>query len=172
MTETAYGQPTSYNPLSKIDYRFSLQRAPATVFNIQRVIIPSLSLPSADFQTPFSNLPMHGDKIQFSEFSIDFQLDENMQNYKEIFNWMSSLGFPKDHTQHAKALQSGPGRADRLYSDGTLTILNSAKNSNVVINFYDMWPTSISQLDFDTTLGDTEYLNVNVGFMFSRFDFA
>ncbi len=171
MTETAYGQPQSYNPLSKINYKFMIKRLPAVNYNVQKVNIPSVQLPPATMATPFVDMPMHGDKIQFGELNVDFLLDENFQNHKEIFTWMKELGFPKSHSQHANALNKKIGTGEGLYSDATLTILNSARNKNVEIIFYNLWPTGLSSLDFDLTIEQVDYLNVSASFAYTSYDF-
>jgi hypothetical protein len=36
-----------------------------------------------------------GDKILFEDFSLRFLVDENLENYMEIHNWIRGLGFPE-----------------------------------------------------------------------------
>ena len=57
-----------------------------------------------------------------------------------------------------------------LFSDATLTVLNSAMNPNRYIRFKDCFPTSISDIPFDTTLSDVDYVETTATFKFRMFD--
>ena len=45
-----------------------------------------------------------------------------------------------------------------LYSDATLTLYNSADNPNFKVEFKDLFPTSLSPLQFDSQQGEVQYL--------------
>ena len=59
---------------------------------------------------------------------------------------------------------------DKVFSDATLTVLNSAMNPNRYIRFKDCFPTSISDVPFDTTLSDVDYVETTATFKFRMFD--
>jgi len=167
-----FSQPDNYNPLSEVNFKFMLKRAPAMTYTGQKVALPSLTLPMVNQPTQFVDIPRHGDKISFEPLTLDFLIDEDLQNYKEIFNWMVELGFPENHGQHARALSKAKGSGEGLYSDATLSILNSAKNVNHNVIFHDVWPTSLSSLNFDLTTSESNYLFCTATFAYSLFTFA
>ena len=41
------------------------------------------------------DLPIPGDKMEFEDLNVRFLVDENLENYMEIQNWMRGLGFPE-----------------------------------------------------------------------------
>ena len=43
--------------------------------------------------------PVPGDKINYHSLDISFLVDENLNNYKELHDWISGLGFPSNHQQ-------------------------------------------------------------------------
>ena len=59
---------------------------------------------------------------------------------------------------------------ERVYSDGTLTVMNSAMNPNLVVNFTNMYPSTISELPFMTTQNDVDYIEATITFKFQKFD--
>ena len=57
-----------------------------------------------------------------------------------------------------------------LYSDGTLQILTSSDNIQYNVKFRDMFPISLSDINFDATDTDIQYFTANVTFKYSIYD--
>ena len=51
-------------------------------------------------------------------------------------------------------------------SDATLTILNSASNPNMSIEFEDAFPTSLADLQFDVRATDIDYIEAQCTFRY------
>jgi hypothetical protein len=85
-------QPTNLNYLSQLGFRFSIKKLPNVNYFCQKVSLPSISIQSLDFQTPFGVIPRAGDKISYSSIPISFRVDEDFKNYIEIHDWMIGLG--------------------------------------------------------------------------------
>ena len=49
-------------------------------------------------------------------------------------------------------------------------VLTSNMNSNVEINFKDMYPVSLSDVQFDVQQADIDYVTATVDFRFRQFD--
>jgi hypothetical protein len=164
--------PANQNYLSVIGYNLILHRAPHIEFFVQTANVPSISLPSVDYPNHFVKLPLSGDHIDFGELTVQIRVDENLEGYIEVFNWLSGLGFPQDYSQY-KALNDADKdalRTDGKYSDISLTMLTSLKNSNVQFNFRDAWPTSISGWEMSNVLEDVMYADCTITFKYSYFD--
>jgi len=54
-----------------------------------------------------------------------------------------------------------------IYSDGTLVVLNSNYNPKFKVVFEDMFPYSLSSLDFNAQETDTEYFTAEVSFKYT-----
>ena len=93
-------QPTNRNYLSPVGYRFTLKRAPNVEFFVQRVRIPGLTLPVVERPTPFVKIPEPGDHLEFDTLSVTFKINEDLDNYLEIFDWMIALGKPEKFEQY------------------------------------------------------------------------
>jgi len=157
------------NFLSPIGFRFSLKRTPNIEYYIQSATIPSISLNPTEMATPFSRLYLSADHLEFGEFSLTFRVDEDMSNYREIYNWMIGIAFPDNFTEHANLVNRRQGDTSGIYSDATLTILNSTSNPNVTVQFEDIFPTNLSEIVFDVRNVDVVYAEATVTFRHKRF---
>jgi len=153
-----------------------MDKAPKVSFFGNQVNIPQMTLGVAEQPTYLRDIPVPGDKIQFEDFSLRFLVDENLDNYMEIFNWIRALGFPEsleeiydwqkkdfDIKQPAKSQES-------FYSDATLEILTSSQNPNFKVKFQDMFPTTLTTLEFDATDEDISYLTAEVTFKYTLYN--
>jgi len=127
-------------------------------FTIQTMILPDVTAEGAPLQYKQINVGRASDKISFGQFEISYLIDEDLLNYKEIFDWLKS----NVETTHT---------ATNHVRDLTLTIMNSANNVTKQIKFVDAYPTSISSLPFDITTTDVEYLTAVVTFEYSYYEF-
>jgi len=111
-----------------------------------------------------------GDKISYGDLSIQFLVDENMENYRIVHDWITGLGFPET-TQQFKDLTTdkldGSKELQQQFADGTLLILNSNFNEIAKVKFLDMFPVSISSLDFDATSTDVNYFTAQATFKYT-----
>lgn len=171
-------QPENKNFLSPLGFKFSIKRTPHVNWFLQTIQIPGISLARTDVSNPFSKFPVGGDHLEYGNIGITFRIDEDMANYLELYNWINAIGFPDNFDQYkevAPVNRRGLGgtastaRGEGLYSDGSLTILSSAKNANISIQIYDMFPIALSQLDFNTQLTNVNYLVGSATFACRRF---
>ena len=122
------------------------------------------------------DLPLPGDKMDFEDFTLRFLVDEYLENYQEIQHWMRGLGFPESLSeiykyQKEKSDISQPNKSQlNLYSDGTLTVLDSVNNPKFNIVFENMFPVSLSTLVFDATQTDLEYFTAEVNFKYTIYN--
>ena len=162
--------PTNPNFLSPLNFKFSIKRAPHINFFVQKINLPAISLPTIETPNPFVKIPQPGEHLDYADLTLSFRVDENLQNYLEIHNWIRALGKPKDFSEY-KALAQNPNyTGDGLRSDLTLMILSSAKNPNYEIVFTDAYPYDISELSFDTTKSDVEFIEATATFKYILFE--
>lgn len=168
-------QPTNLNYLSQLGFRFSIKKLPNVNYFCQKVSLPSISLSQVEFNTPFGIIPRAGDKITYSTMPITFRVDEDFKNYIEIHDWMVGLGHPESLEQTRKLSESSPtpvrlsGSAASFVSDGTLNIQTSNRNPSINVFFYDMFPTDLTELVFDTTSPDVDYIEATATFRYRRY---
>jgi hypothetical protein len=164
------------NFLSSVNFKFTLNRAPKVAFFSNQISIPSISLGVAVQTNYLNDIPVPGDKMVFDDFTVKFLVDENLENYMEIQNWMRGLGFPESLSEIYEFQKTNesfeqPYKSDlNLYSDGTLICLNSSQRFNFQVKFRSMFPVYLSPLDFNATTNDTEYFTADVTFKYLMYN--
>lgn len=167
-------QPDNLNFLSPLKFTFLVNKLPNVNFFVQSILLPAVNLGNVDVPTPFVKIPVYGDHIDFTEFQIGFRVDEQMQSYLELFNWIKALGFPDNFGEFAALAaqdrRRNPVGGDELVSDGTLIIHNSNANPNVKVNFKGLYPSTLSELAFDFRANDISYIECVASFRYEQFD--
>lgn len=160
----------SNNFLAGLSFAMTIVRLPETTFNLQATSLPGLNANPIMRPTPFISTPIPGEHMDFTPLSVTFLVDENMENYLEIFDWMMALYFPDNFDQYA-GLSNIPGTTNAVTSDLTLDILTSARNRNKSIIFEDAFPISLGELTMSYQTPDVEYLSCTANFAFRKFRF-
>ena len=152
------------NSLNLLKYKFKLSRTPEIEYRAQTVSVPGFSIGSADMPTRLGlRVPFAGN-AQYEDFSVTFLVGENLRDYLEIFNWMTSIAHPNDLSEYPRS------EADTV-SDVSVLVLNSSNRGIFDIKFTDAFPISLTSLDFDSTLSDVQYAQATVTFRYNRYYF-
>ena len=160
-------QPTNYNFLSPLGYKFLLSRVPNVEYFVQSIQLPDVSLPVAMQSTGFQRIPRPGDKLEFGQLTLSFKVNENLDNYLEIFNWMAALGRPESFAQYKlndRPYKDLDEQKDTVVSNITVTLLSSAMNGNIEFLLRDCFPTSLTNISLDSTMTDVEYVTATATF--------
>ena len=162
------------NFLSPTGFKFSTSRAPKVSYFANSASIPGITLGVAEQPSYLKMIPVPGDIMEFNDFTLRFLVDEDLENYVEIQNWIRGLGFPESlqeiyDLQDQDNLLGLPFTVNRenYYSDGTLQILTNTENLQYNVLFKDMFPYSLSDLEFDSTDTDIQYFSATVSFKYS-----
>jgi hypothetical protein len=161
--------PTNKNFLSPLNFKFIMKRAPHVNFFIQRITIPSIVLPYTYSPNPIVRIPEPGDQLEYDELNIAFRVDEDLQNYFEIQNWLRGTG-KQSFEQYTTLATNSVLTGDALKSEISVTILSSAKRPNYEIIFESAFPTKISSITFDTSLEDVAYLEAEASFKYTKYE--
>ena len=133
-----------------------------------------MTLTAIVIANPFRDYSIAGTETEYEDFTVKFLIDEDMTNYLQMHNWIRALGVPHDYTERSRfedAVRYSGSDADRnIFSDGTLTVLTNSMNSNFDVQFVDLIPTSLSTLDFDATVSETEFFKANVTLVYSYYE--
>ena len=159
-------QPTNVNYLYQTFFRFSIQGFDKFNYFCQAVTLPGFGPGDAVSQaTRFSNLKIPTTKVTFDNLDVTFLVDEDMANWREIQNWMKTIYLIEDH----KGLEKEFSNQIR---DGELIILNSAMKANHHIKFKNIFPVSLSGLEFDSSVSDLTPFTATASFAFDTYDFV
>ena len=183
-------EPSKSDYASPIQFRFKCTKLPTVEFFVQSANIPGINLGSAQQNTPLYDMPLPGDKITFAALDMSFLVDENLNNYKEIHDWILGLGFPSNNQQFQDLQSAGsdrfPGSSRStavtgsstpqplneggIYSDAILTVLNSKNIAKTEIRFQNIYPTSLGSLNYDVRQTDVDYLSASCSFNYMNYD--
>ena len=160
------------NYLSNVGFNFTLARFPKVDFFSNTANLPGLTLGTVNAPNYLKELPLAGDRLVFEDFSLQFIVDEQLQNYLAIHNWMKGLGFPNS-IQDFKDLvtdEQGSQNMDLQYSDGVLNVLNNQFNTISKVKFNGLFPYTLSGLQFDATNQDYQALTATVTFKYTIYN--
>lgn len=161
--------PQNLNFLSPINFKFMLKRAPHINFFIQKINIPGLSLASIDVSNPLIKVPYAGEHLNYEELSISFKVDEDLQNYMEINTWLKSIG-KRDYNSYNTISQKSALSGEGLFSDISVSILNSHRMPNYEVVYREAFPISLSDIQFDVTADDVDYITATADFRYIFYD--
>ena len=148
------------NFLSPTGFRFSIKRLPHVTFFVQSAQVPGISMNSTDQATPFKTIHRGGDKITYNDLTVTIRMDEYMESYNEIADWMIGLTKPESFDQYSALKKSDFG----LYSDASLIILDSRQNPGIEITFKDLFPVDLGSITLDATQAGINYATCDITF--------
>ena len=134
------------NPLYSNCFHFEIKSLPHVSGMAQRFNMPGLNLGRAMQTSGNLDFPIPGDKITYEDLEIAFLVDENLENFMEIFHWMMYLGFARD-TKQFYELYQGTTRFTET-SDILLSVTTNKMNSNRIIHFVDAFPVVLTPVEF------------------------
>jgi len=168
-------QITNRNFLSPVGFQFILQKKPKIDFFCNAANIPGINLGVAMQPTPLKAIPVPGETLTYEDLTLRFMVDEDMENYLEVWNWLNQFGFPRDWGQYQQLLnedENSKGKQTAIsgMSDGSLLVYNSNYNVNLKVEYKDLFPVSLSSIQFDTTPTEINYASAQVVFKYTIYD--
>lgn len=166
--------PVNINPLYGTgNYQFSLIKFPEITFMIKSVEVPGISLGTAMQTSSVHDVPVPGESLTFDDLTCSFTVDEKMDNYYAINEWLIGLGYPENHSMYRELLKNSKNEASitelsKGMTDGVLNILGNDNLPIMQMQFIDCFPTRLSGLQFDSSNSDSEPLVANVTFAYSH----
>ena len=155
-------QPTNRNFLNPIGFILKLEKFAGVDFFCQSANVPDITMPTTQVASPFRQLPtIPGGGVEFGDLSVTFIVDEDLKNYNSVYKWMRDNG-----NADQMKLETTP---EDIFTDGQLLITTSAFNPAFVIDFQQLFPVALTNLQFDATIGDVEYITANVTFKHQQF---
>ena len=146
----------NFNMLSPTGFRVTIE---SPKFSNLEYFITTFSLPTVSLgetEAAYRNYQgfVAGDKVTYDAVDLTFMVDEDMNNYIEVFNWIQSNANENISAKH----------------DIILSILSSHNNVNKQIRFVNALPVSLGGVDFTTQTTSIEYLQSTVSFRYDYFE--
>ena len=163
---TGFLQPTKF--------LLTFDRIPNVTYFCQEANIPGVTIPAIIVPTPMLDYHVTGNKMTFSTFNIKFMIDSRAEDWKSIYNWILSLASPHgfEERNQLTALQNQYKNTDfKGYSDAVLTALSNLNNPIFRVHLVGLFPISLSDIQFDTTLSADHIMTADASFSVKYFDF-
>ena len=165
--------------LNKNNFRLLIDKVPTVEYYVQSVNIPGLQF--TEVNQPFGigvDAFFPGDNVTFDTLSVTFLVDEDLENFKEMYDWMQAI-VPVSNSADFKSFVASTtvssGELAKInndlnqYSQITL-ITNTNKNiPNKYFRFYDCFPISLGGLELQSG-ADAETVTCTVEFRFTYYD--
>ncbi len=166
-----------------LTFRLKIPRFEEYNYFLQTCSIPALNMRHVDQFTSVNAVPHPGDELYFSDFTIEFKVQEGLRNWYDIYVWMVGLGFPQAHSQFAnlkynrtKDLKGSPYKdltknpsTGNVYSDIILLISSSQGSPLLEVTFIDAFPIYLSSVNVTSTDEEVKMLNATASFKYSYF---
>jgi hypothetical protein len=182
--------PSKFDYASPIQFRFKITKLPLVEFTIQTANIPSVTLDEVQQPTRLKPIALPGSTLSFGNLDLSFLVDENLNNYKELHDWLIGLGTPESDSQFSGLLATGSDRfagstassaatgsgtstplnEGAIYSDATLTVLNSKNIPKTEIRFKNVYPTFLAGLSYDIKANDVSYIQASATFSYMGYE--
>jgi len=144
------------NFLAPNGFKLSLLKFPKVAFYCQSANIPGISIPSIDIPTPFRDYPVAGTETEYEDLTVKFLIDEDMTNYATIHKWLRKTGLAETFDTSVNPEES----------QGVLEILNSNWRANIIVEFDDLFPVSLTALEFDAGDNNVDYMVAQATFKY------
>lgn len=165
--------PSNSNQLQSSKFQLLFPRISSVTYFCQSVNIPSLSSQPVVQGTPFVDLPRPSDKLQYGSLDISFIVDEELWSWQIIHDWIRGYTFPCSFDEYKsldrQSIMSLKSFAPQ-YSDAYLSILSAINTTKLKINFTNVFPTQLSEIDFDSRNNANEPVIARATFKFHIFD--
>ena len=168
MANALANQLTNRNFLSPAAFLFNVTKIPKVSFFCTSASIPSITLATETQPSYLKDIDVPGEKLTYADLTVRFLVDEDLKNYMAIHNWMTGIGYPESLQDFRTEVTKDDNSRDlnQQFSDGALQILNSNFRTNAIVRFKDLFPVSLSSLEFDTSVTDVQYFTADATFKY------
>ena len=173
-------QPDKLDYASPTQFRFLIKQLPKVEFFNVSANLPGISMsPSIQPASVLGrDIPIHGDKVNFEEFTMSFKVDEYLENYRSLWDWIIAIGFPSDKGEYinwaldesVRMRPTSTSAAPLFYADASLIILSNKNNPIVEVSFHDMFPLTLSGLEYSQNQTDVDYMEATATFAYQVYD--
>lgn len=150
--------PETFNHLSNVKFKFNIGRTPNVNYWMQSCILPSMQVEGGILPGMRRDIPVPGSKVEFENLIINFIVDENLENYFEVYKWFQDI-------QTAK-------HVNEMVSDCSLHFLDGGNRVQRTIDFVGAYPLIMTELSLNSDDSDTVPVTCSVTFNYQYFKFS
>jgi hypothetical protein len=162
--------------LQSAKFIFTIPRLNEVQFFCQAINLPGVNSQSTVQITPFRDMGVPGDKMEYEDLNIEFLLDEELRSWSSIYYWIKGYTQSEaweDYTNLNKLSKYSQYEYINTpqYADAILSTLSSASNKpKVNIHFIDLFPVYLSAIPFDIRVSSAKTMTATATFRFKRYE--
>ena len=153
-------KPENTNFLQPTKYVLTFPEVSDMIYFCQKANIPGISLGQALQETPNLDLFHSGTKISYNTFDVTFLVNEDLSAWTTIYNWMKDLS----------SVEASYAKRKEGKKQAVLTVMSNQNNPKLRVKLMNLFPLSLSDLEFDTTLSAEEHITATVSFRYDWFE--
>lgn len=151
-------KPENINLLQPTKYAVSFPEVTEAVYFCQEASIPGVSLGAATHVTPNLDLFVSGTKMTYNPFTMTFLVNEDISAWLTIHNWIKEL------------TSTDLSYKNRTKKQATLTVYSNLNNPKLRIKYSNIYPMSLSDLQFDTKQSAEDHITATATFRYDFFE--
>ena len=146
-----------FNPALQTSAKLVLQRFPEIEFTTQSFDFPEIRAVFPQQYYPGQSIHMAPAGIEYDALVLNFIIDSNLDNYVAIAEWIQN---------------STTEEQNNIFSDGTVVMFNTLKETTRKATFYDLMPVSISKIPYVVAVADPVPLIATATFKYTKYKFS
>ena len=165
--------------LQKNNFRLLIDKVPTVEYFVRTANVPGISFSETPVATGIGlDAYFPGDKVEFETLNVTFLVDEDLENYQEMYNWMTQIVPVADSadyqrltgsTMNTLGVSGSDQKGENLVSQITL-VTNTNKNiPNRYFRFYDAFPISLGSLEMQSG-SETAPVTCDIQFRFNFYE--
>lgn len=153
---------TNESYLQPISFQFSCPKTPTLNYFVQSVQIPGVDSAPAAQPTALVPAPVPGQDFTYQPLIVSFIIDENMNNWLEVYNWMIS-------TKATDRFDRVVEPADQ-FADASVLVMNNKMQGLRRVEFSRIFPTSLTEIQFDSANTDPGPILASATFAYTYYE--
>ena len=164
--------PVDQNLLQASTFQVTFSRLPYPTFFVQQANLPGISTVPPEQTTTFVTVPKAPGHMTYERFVMTFAVDEELWSWTSIQDWLKGMTIPDNFQEYRNlSLQQRLQMQSEFpqYSDAILTILSNKNNPILSVQFKDMFPISLSSIQFDTKQDASNIITATAVFAYATY---
>lgn len=172
--------PSNTDLLQSTKFRVIFDRLPGVTYFCQTANLPGVSLTEIPRATPFVELYHPGEKLIYDTFNVTFLVDEDLTAWTQLHDWIRAITFPTEYEEYVSLAKTPnsfspsnrlPLNNQFVYSQATLTIYSNKNNPNFRVKMFDVFPTTVGSIIFNTGDSSENIVVADATFRFSYYNY-
>ena len=166
--------PTNPNFLQPNKFVLAFSRTPNLQYFCQSVTVPGISMSEAVLTNPLVDIYSPGEKAIYDLLNVTFFVDEELQGWKEMHDWIRAMTFPTDYDEYKQLPKlnriAGYKANFPQFADATITLLSSSNKEYYRFKFRNCFPTTLSTFVMNASDSPDTVITADATFRYEYYD--